>query len=93
VEVVSDNNGMMTLGSVKIQSMLQPMPEPGTRSQWLLPITNTLEVKWKVALYVDELANHGQQDALTQIFSGQAGGHLAGLAPLSFWYPFRLREQ
>jgi hypothetical protein len=38
---VSDNNGMMTLGRVKIQSMLQPMPEPGTRSQWLLPITNT----------------------------------------------------
>ena len=40
------------------------------------------EVKWKVALYVDERANKGQQDALTQIFSGQAGGHLAGLAPL-----------
>jgi hypothetical protein len=31
---------------------------------------------------VDEQANQGQQDALTQIFSGQAGGHLAGLAPL-----------
>jgi hypothetical protein len=41
-----------------------------------------LEVKWKVALYVDERANEGQQDALTQIFSGQGGGHLAGLAPL-----------
>jgi hypothetical protein len=41
-----------------------------------------LEVKWKVALYVDELANQGQQDALTQIFSGQAGGHPAGLAPM-----------
>ena len=41
-----------------------------------------LQVKWKVALYVDEQANQGQQDALTQIFSGQAGGHLAGLAPL-----------
>ena len=41
-----------------------------------------LEVKWKVALYVDERANQAQQDALTQIFSGQAGGHLAGLAPL-----------
>jgi hypothetical protein len=33
------------------------------------------------ALYVDERANQSQQDALTQIFSGQAGGHLAGLAP------------
>ncbi|MBV9275290.1 MAG: DUF1326 domain-containing protein [Verrucomicrobia bacterium] len=41
-----------------------------------------LETKWKVALYVDERANQGQRDALTQIFSGQAGGHLAGLAPL-----------
>jgi hypothetical protein len=41
-----------------------------------------MEVKWRVALYVDEKANQSQQDALTQIFSGQAGGHLAGLAPL-----------
>jgi len=41
-----------------------------------------LEVKWKVALYVDDRADKGQQDALTEIFSGQAGGHLAGLAPL-----------
>lgn len=41
-----------------------------------------LEVKWKVALYVDELADRRQQDALSQIFSGQAAGHLAGLAPL-----------
>jgi len=40
-----------------------------------------LEVKWKVALYVDERANQGQQDALTKIFSGQAGGHLADLVP------------
>jgi hypothetical protein len=41
-----------------------------------------LEVKWKVALYVDERADQGQRDALTQIFSGQGGGHMAGLAPL-----------
>jgi hypothetical protein len=41
-----------------------------------------MEVKWKVALYVDEKANQSQQDALTQIFSGQAGGHLAALGPL-----------
>jgi hypothetical protein len=41
-----------------------------------------LEVKWRVALYVDRRANQRQQDALTQIFSGQAGGHLAGLVPL-----------
>jgi hypothetical protein len=40
-----------------------------------------LEVKWKVALYIDERANQDQQDALTQIFSGQAGWPLAGFAP------------
>jgi len=41
-----------------------------------------LEVKWKIALYVDEQANQDQQNALTQIFSGQAGGHLASVVPL-----------
>jgi hypothetical protein len=41
-----------------------------------------METKWTVALYVDERGNQDQRDALTQIFSGQAGGHLAGLAPL-----------
>ncbi len=41
-----------------------------------------LQTKWKVALYVDERANQGQQNGLTQIFSGQAGGHLAGLTAL-----------
>jgi hypothetical protein len=40
------------------------------------------QTKWKVALYVDERANQDQRDALTQIFSGQAGGHMAGLGPL-----------
>lgn len=41
-----------------------------------------LEGKWKVALYVDQAANDTQREALGQIFSGQAGGHLAGLGPL-----------
>jgi len=41
-----------------------------------------LQTKWKVALYVDERANQDQRDALAQIFSGQAGGHLANLGPL-----------
>lgn len=35
------------------------------------------QVKWKVALYLDERASQTQSDALTQIFSGQAGGHFA----------------
>jgi hypothetical protein len=37
---------------------------------------------WKVALYVDERGTPQQRDALAGIFSGQAGGQLAGLAPL-----------
>jgi hypothetical protein len=37
---------------------------------------------WKVALYVDERASTLQRDALAGIFSGKAGGPLAGLAPL-----------
>jgi hypothetical protein len=41
-----------------------------------------LQTKWKVALYVDGRADQDQRDALTQIFSGQAGGHLAHIAPL-----------
>ena len=33
-----------------------------------------LQTKWKVALYLDERASREQSDALTQIFSGKAGG-------------------
>lgn len=38
-----------------------------------------LEVPWKAALYIDAGAKPEQQQALTQIFSGQAGGHPARL--------------
>ncbi|MGA7180403.1 MAG: DUF1326 domain-containing protein [Thiobacillaceae bacterium] len=41
-----------------------------------------LQTKWKVALYLDENASADQQKALGEIFSGQAGGHLATLGPL-----------
>jgi len=37
---------------------------------------------WKVALYVDERADGAQNQALTGIFSGQAGGHIANLGPV-----------
>lgn len=37
---------------------------------------------WKVALYVDDRADTGQNQALMGIFSGKAGGHLSNLAPL-----------
>lgn len=36
--------------------------------------------KWKAAVYLDDRCDEKQQDALTQIFSGQAGGHPATLA-------------
>lgn len=38
------------------------------------------QVKWKVALYLDDKANEAQRGALTQIFAGKAGGHPAMLA-------------
>src|SRR6266849_10064116 len=37
---------------------------------------------WKLALYIDERASKAQAEALTGIFSGGAGGHLANLGPL-----------
>jgi hypothetical protein len=40
-----------------------------------------LESKWRVALYFDEKASEEQKNALTQIYSGQAGGHMAMMAP------------
>ncbi len=35
---------------------------------------------WKVALYIDAQADQAQQEALTQMFGGQSGGHFALLA-------------
>jgi hypothetical protein len=37
---------------------------------------------WKVVLYLDDRADADQTNALQAIFSGQAGGHFASLAPL-----------
>jgi hypothetical protein len=37
---------------------------------------------WTAALYLDDRANNAQAGALAAIFSGQAGGHLANVAPL-----------
>lgn len=39
-----------------------------------------LQAKWKAALYLDERASPKQATALTKIFAGQAGGHMANLA-------------
>lgn len=38
------------------------------------------EVPWRAALYIDNKGDAGQQEALTKIFSGQAGGHPERLA-------------
>ena len=38
--------------------------------------------QWSAGLIVDDRANDAQREVLTKIFSGQAGGPLAGLAPL-----------
>jgi hypothetical protein len=38
------------------------------------------EVPWQAALYIDSKGNSEQQDALSKIFSGQAGGHPSRLA-------------
>jgi hypothetical protein len=37
---------------------------------------------WQVALYLDDRADEAQADALGRVFSGQAGGPMAALAPL-----------
>lgn len=39
--------------------------------------SNMKEGNWQAALYIDEQAVDAQVDAITQIFSGQQGGHLA----------------
>jgi hypothetical protein len=33
-----------------------------------------LEVKWRAAVYIDEIASQEQKEALTRIYTGQAGG-------------------
>ena len=38
--------------------------------------------KWKAALYIDERATQEQKDAITKIYSGQAGGFFAAAANL-----------
>jgi hypothetical protein len=43
---------------------------------------NMSEGNWKAVLYLDERATQAQKDALTQIFTGQVGGHPAVMATL-----------
>jgi len=40
------------------------------------------EGNWRVGVYIDDGATDGQFDKLVQVFSGQLGGPMAGLAPL-----------
>jgi hypothetical protein len=41
---------------------------------------NMAQTQWDAALYLDDRASDAQRGALTKIFAGQAGGHLARLA-------------
>lgn len=41
---------------------------------------NMADVKWKVAVYLDDDATEAQRQSLIKIFGGQAGGHPAVLA-------------
>jgi hypothetical protein len=41
-----------------------------------------IEGNWKVALYVDDRADAGQQEAIAAILSGAAGGTMGAFAPL-----------
>lgn len=63
-----------TLGDVKLDGLNAALfaHAPG----------HMMKTKWRVALYLDERATPAQQDAMGQVFSGQAGGPLAALAPL-----------
>jgi hypothetical protein len=40
------------------------------------------EGNWRVGVFVDDAANEEQFEKLVQVFSGQLGGPMAGLAPL-----------
>src|SRR4051812_37382809 len=40
------------------------------------------EGNWRIGMFVDEQASDEQADKLVQVFSGQLGGPMAGLAPL-----------
>src|ERR1700754_908541 len=37
---------------------------------------------WKLGMFIDEAASDAQAEKLGQVFSGQLGGPMAGLAPL-----------
>ena len=66
-QIESGNYGGTGLGGLNVAL---PAHSPG----------NMIEVDWKVALYIDNRANSTQENALTKIFSGQAGGHFAAIA-------------
>src|SRR5688572_17262118 len=49
------------------------------------------EGNWTAGVYVDERATPGQRDALETIFTGRAGGVMAGIAGLvTTWLPTRV---
>ena len=45
-------------------------------------VTLAFDVNWRVGVFIDDQATDAQFDKLVQVFSGQLGGPMAGLAPL-----------
>ena len=55
----------------------------GLRSAFIIDTPKVMtEGNWRMGIFVDEQATDEQADKLVQIFSGQLGGPMAGLAPL-----------
>jgi hypothetical protein len=55
----------------------------GTRVALIIDTPKVMtEGNWKLGVFVDEGASEEQQEKLVQVFSGQIGGPMAGIAPL-----------
>jgi hypothetical protein len=55
----------------------------GLRTAFIIDTPKVMtEGNWRMGIFVDEQATDEQADKLVQIFSGQLGGPMAGLAPL-----------
>ncbi len=51
-------------------------------SAWLHAPGSLTDGGWKLALYIDEKASEEQKNAITELWSGKGGGHLAVIASL-----------
>ena len=51
-------------------------------SAWLHSPGSLTDGNWRLALYIDERATEAQKDAISALWSGEHGGHLAVIAGL-----------